>query len=64
MGIGITDFDPNGEVTRAQFGTILSRLIWGSTYDGGVKFYTNHLNALKIAGIMTNITDPSMKELR
>jgi hypothetical protein len=22
------------------------------------------LNALKIAGIMTNITDPSMKELR
>lgn len=28
MGINMTNFDPNGEVTRAQFGTILSRVIW------------------------------------
>ena len=27
MGVGINDFDPNAEVTRAQFGTILSRVI-------------------------------------
>jgi len=34
MGINMTNFDPTGEVTRAQFGTILSRLIRGTTYDG------------------------------
>ena len=27
MGVGINDFDPNAEVTREQFGTILSRVI-------------------------------------
>lgn len=27
MGQGIDNFDPNGVVTRAQFGTIMSRLI-------------------------------------
>ncbi|MFA7298484.1 MAG: right-handed parallel beta-helix repeat-containing protein [Candidatus Absconditabacterales bacterium] len=64
MGVGIEKFDPAGEITRAQFGTILSRLIWGNTYEGGVKYYTNHLNALKIAGIMTQISTPTMKELR
>ena len=64
MGVDITTFDPKSELTRAQFGTILSRLIWGTTYDGGVKYYTNHLQALKLAGIMTNISTPTMKELR
>lgn len=34
MGQGITSFDPNGEVTRAQFGTVLSRALYGSGYDG------------------------------
>lgn len=33
MGIDIDNFDPNGQVTRAQFGTILSRVIWGNTYE-------------------------------
>jgi hypothetical protein len=28
MGIHMANFDPNGEVTRGQFGTILSRVIW------------------------------------
>ena len=27
MGVNIDSFDPKGEVTRAQFGTILSRVI-------------------------------------
>ena len=64
MGIDIDNFDPNGQVTRAQFGTILSRVIWGNTYEWGIKYYTNHLNALKLAGIMTQISNPTMKELR
>ena len=64
IGINMTSFDPNGEVTRAQFGTILSRLIRGSIYNDGIPYYTSHLNALKLAGIMTQISNPSMKELR
>jgi hypothetical protein len=34
MGQGITGFDPNGEVTRAQFGTVLSRALYGNEYNG------------------------------
>ena len=64
MGVGITTFDPNSEVTRAQFGTVLSRLIWGTTYNNTTPYYLSHLNALKNAGIMTIISDPSMEEIR
>jgi len=28
MGQYVDSFDPNGTITRAQFGTIMSRLIW------------------------------------
>lgn len=34
MGQGITKFDPTAVVTRAQFGTILSRVLWGNRYEG------------------------------
>ncbi len=65
MGINMTNFDPNGEVTRAQFWTILSRVIWGTTYNTtGTNYYASHLNALRLAGIMNNISNPNMKELR
>lgn len=64
MGQGITNFNPNEQVTRAQFGTVMSRILWGNTYNGGVPYYTSHLNALANAGIMTQISNPSMKELR
>jgi len=33
-------------------------------YNGGTPYYTAHLNALKLAGIMTQISNPSMKEIR
>ncbi len=60
-----TAFNPAQEVTRAQFGTILSRLIRANQYNGGTPYYTSHLNALKLAGIMTQITNPTTrKELR
>jgi hypothetical protein len=50
-------FDPNEVVTRAQFGTVLSRLLWWTTYatDDGEYYYKNHLEALKRNGIMTQI---------
>ena len=64
MGVGITDFDPNGVVTRAQFGTVLSRLIRGTAYNNGTPYYSMHLWALKNAGIMTQISTPYNPELR
>lgn len=60
-----TVFNPNGEVTRAQFGTMLSRLLYGSKYNAqpGLR-YDAHLQALQSAGIMTKISQPFMLELR
>ena len=58
-------FDPNSIVTRAEFGTVLSRLLRWDKYNNGVLYYTDHLQALKDAGIMTNISNPERtKELR
>ena len=33
MGVGVTEFTPSDEITRAEFGTILSRVLWGTTYE-------------------------------
>ncbi len=63
MGVGISNFDPNGEVTRAQFGTVLSRTLYGDIYNNWVPFYSKHLDALKLGAIITN-DDPYLKELR
>ena len=64
MGQGITAFNPNGVVTRAQFGTVLSRALWGDENNGGDPYYVNHLKALKDAGIMNNISNPNATEVR
>ena len=34
MGINVTSFNPNQEVTRAQFGTVLSRVLRDEQYNG------------------------------
>lgn len=64
MGVGINDFNPNGEVTRAEFGTVLSRALYGdaNNAEGGM-YYIKHLNALKANNIITNI-NPWLKEIR
>lgn len=51
------NFDPNEPVTRAQFGTVLSRLLWWTAYatDDWEHFWVNHLEALKNNRIMTQI---------
>ena len=60
-----TKFTPDGIVTRAQFGTVLSRLLYGNTYNNQPWLrYAAHLNALKTANIMTKISIPTMDELR
>jgi hypothetical protein len=65
MGQDMENFLPNEVVTRAQFGTILSRLLFGTLYNDGVPYYANHLQALKENGIMTQIDTPEERiELR
>jgi hypothetical protein len=65
MGQGITAFRPYDTISRAEFGTALSRTLWGNKYEGGTPYYANHLNALKAAGIMNQIANAeSTKEIR
>lgn len=58
------NFFPNKEVTRAQFGTVLSRALRWEEYNGGEPYYKKHLDQLKKIEIMKNITDPIVLELR
>ncbi len=64
MGIGNATFNPNGQVTRAQFGTVLSRTLYGEIYNTTwTWYYLKHLAALKEKGIISNIS-PTLKEVR
>ena len=70
MWIRMVDFMPNKILDRAEFGTILSRLLWWDKYDvvNATRtnlYYTKHLEALNKAWIMKQIDNPeSKKELR
>ena len=64
MGQGITAFSPNATVTRAQFGTVLSRALWDDMYNDGDPYYIYHLQTLQEAEIMTNISTPNASEVR
>ena len=59
-----TKFNPTGVVTRAQFGTVLDRVINGDANNGSEPYYAAHLSALKAAGVMTNISTPNANEVR
>ena len=61
----INRFNPYDVVTRAEFWTILSRIIWWDTYDKWKRhtFYERHLQALNDAWIIKDI-DPARIELR
>ncbi|MDR3168777.1 MAG: hypothetical protein LBU27_03310 [Candidatus Peribacteria bacterium] len=67
-GIGVQEaFFPERTITRAEVGTILSRLLRGTTYAtqlGDETYYGRHLQALKNAGIMKVISQSEMVELR
>lgn len=64
MGQGITAFNPNGIVTRAEFGTVLSRALRSDMFDGATPYYKDHLQSLKDTKIMTKIDNPAMTEIR
>jgi micrococcal nuclease len=60
----VTSFRPKDFVTRAEFWTVLSRLLYWSTYEWWEKYYTNHLLALQNNWIMNIISNPFMNEVR
>ena len=65
MGVGINSFNPTGLVTRAEFGTVLSRALYGATYNVTTNpYYAEHLAALKDASIMNMIDTPAQLEVR
>ena len=60
----IEDFNPNKTVTRAEFATVLSRVLYGDTYNQtGAKYYERHIEALNKANILSD-TDPHLTEWR
>ena len=62
MWIWIENFRPNDFVTRAEFGTALSRMLYGLE-DWTDSYYTTHLAKLKAEWIIAN-DDPALWELR
>ena len=59
MGQNTNWFNPYGNLTRAQFWSILSRLLWWDTYEGLSPYYVGHLRALQDVSIMSDISDPT-----
>lgn len=53
-----SQFNPNDLVDKAQFATILDRLINGRAHDGNTTcWYCDHVSALQDAGVITITTD-------
>ena len=63
-GKPIDEFNPNGLVTRWEYATVFSRVLFGSLFNQEWEdFYSKHIAALNAAGILTN-TDPTIQEMR
>ena len=63
-GTPLKNFNPGGQVTRAEYATVFSRVLFGDTYNKTEwNYYENHIKALKSVWILTN-DNPSIKEIR
>ena len=63
-GTALKYFNPNGIVTRAEYATVFSRVLYWSVNNlTGDNYYAKHLEALKEAGILTD-DNPTMEEVR
>lgn len=64
----LNNFMPDEAVNRAQFGTVLSRVLFGETYNvqenENYERYEKHLFALNQKSIMKDINNPWMVEIR
>lgn len=64
MGQHIQSFYPNGKVTRAELGTVLSRMLYHTPDSTTTNpYYLIHLNLLKAKWIVS-VIDPNLFELR
>jgi len=60
----LKNFNPKGKVTRAEYATVFSRVLFWDKYNKTEwKYYENHIKALKEAGILSN-TEPTIQEMR
>ena len=57
----INKFRPYDKVTRAEFWTILSRLLYWTKFDWWNPYYIRHLNKLKIVWIMWSLANADKK---
>ena len=69
MWIYVEEFMPNKVLDRAEFGTIISRLLWWDRYNitdtDHRWYYEDHLRALKKHGILSQTDNPEeRRELR
>ncbi len=60
----IEKFNPKKPVTRWEFATVLSRILYSNTYNQNwVKYYEKHIEALNKANILSD-TNPNLTEWR
>ena len=70
MWIYMQNFKPNKLLDRAEFGTIVSRILWWEKFNvpnatTENKYYVKHLNEVKKENLITQIENPeTIKELR
>ena len=63
-GTALENFHPYRSVTRAEFATVFSRVLYWDKYNQtGETWASWHLEALRNAGILKD-TSPTLKELR
>ena len=63
-GTALAHFEPHKLVTRAEFATVFSRVLYGNKYNqAGENWANGHLEALKSAEILKDTT-PMMQEIR
>ena len=64
-GTPMQAFEPHKLVSRAEFATVLSRVIWGNKHNiSGDDRYSAHLQALKKYGVITSDVPANWWELR
>lgn len=57
-------FNPNKTITRAEFATVLSRVLFGNIYNQSWEnYYEKHIEALEKVSILSN-TNPNLVEAR
>jgi hypothetical protein len=61
----LREFRPNAFITKAEFSTILSRMLYATvSNDNGETWFIPHLKALKDNGIIDEIVLPNNFEIR